>query len=316
MMNIDHSLLKKGLSSGVRKGWSGFVWSLRILLPISLLTALLEWSGWINRMDVFIQPLMSWLHLPAMAAVPLLVGCIAGIYGGIASMAMLPFSREQMTLMAIFMLIAHNLIQEGVIQGKSGFHPLKAVFFRLGMAVVTVMIVAPFLATETGISGSVGMPSSEPLLRMLRIWSISMAYLAVKLFLIMMGLLIILEILKALAWINPIVKWLAPLLRVFGLSEKVGLLWLTGAFFGLVYGSAVMIEEAKEGHLSRDELQELHLSIGANHSIIEDPAFFLAMGLNAFWLWVPRLIMAALVVRLYTLWKRWTRRPLPEVPAV
>ncbi len=295
----------KGLSSGIRKGWSGFIWVLRILLPISLLTALLEWSGWINRMDILIQPLMSWLHLPAMAAVPLLVGCIAGIYGGIASMAMLPFSREQMTLMAIFMLIAHNLIQEGVIQGKSGFHPLKAVFFRLGMAIVTVMIVAPFLATGTVTSASVGLPASVPLLAMLRIWSISTAYLVIKLFLIIMGILILLEILKALSWIDPIVKWLAPMLRVFGLSEKVGILWLTGAFFGLVYGSAVIIEEAKEGHLSKDELQELHLSIGANHSIIEDPVFFLAMGLNAFWLWVPRLVMAALVVRLFSLWRRY-----------
>jgi Fe2+ transport system protein B len=311
MMKIDSLVVKKGFSSGVRKGWSGFVWVLKILLPISLMTALLEWSGWMNRVDVFIQPMMSWLHLPPMAAIPLLVGCIAGIYGGIASMAMLPFSTDQMTLMAIFMLIAHNLIQEGVIQGRSGFHPLKAVFFRLAMAVATVMIVAPFIATgtETVVSGGIAAP--EPLLGVLRIWCISTARLVVKIFVIMMLVLILLEVFKALNWIGPIVKVLAPVLRVLGLSEKVGILWLAGAFFGLLYGAAVIIEEAKAGHLSRRELQELHLSIGANHSIFEDPVLFLAMGLNAFWLWVPRLIVAALVVRLYTLWARFTGKALP-----
>ena len=316
MMKIDPLVVKKGLSSGIRKGWSSFVWVLKILLPISLMTALLEWSGWMNRVDVFIQPLMSWLHLPPMAAVPLLAGCMAGIYGGIASMAMLPFSTEQMTLMAIFMLIAHNLIQEGVIQGKAGFHPLKAVFFRLAMAVITVMTVAPFLAAGTDAVVSGGIAAPEPLLRVLRIWCISTGMLLIKIFLIMMLILIVLEIFRALNWINPIVKVLAPLLKVFGLSEKVGILWLAGAFFGLLYGAAVIIEEAKAGHLSKKELRELHLSIGANHSIVEDPVLFLAMGLNAFWLWVPRLIMAALVVRLYTLWDRYTRKPLREGPAV
>ena len=184
------------------------------------------------------------------------------------------------------------------------------------MAVVTVMIVAPILATGTDTMVSGRMPAPDPLIHVLRMWCISTARLAVKIFLIMMLILILLEIFKALNWINPIVKGLAPVLRGLGLSEKVGILWLTGAFFGLLYGAAVIIEEAKAGNLSKKELQELHLSIGANHSIVEDPVLFLAMGLNAFWLWVPRLIMAALVVRLYTLWERYTRKALPEDPAV
>jgi len=309
-MKINRDLLRKGFLSGVRKGWSGFFWVLKILVPVSFLTALLEWSGLLYRLDFLIQPVMDWLHLPAMAALPLLIGIIAGIYGGIASMAMLPFSTEQMTLIAIFMLIAHNLIQEGIIQGKSGLHPLKATLSRLAAAAITVLLVAPFLTSGSTASAPAGVPVpvSQALTSMLKSWSLSTLFLMIKIFLIMMGILILLEVLKAVGWIESFVKMLAPLLKFLGLSKRVGILWMAGAIFGLAYGAVVIIEEAREGHLTKEELEGLHLSIGINHSIIEDPLFFLAMGLNAFWLWVPRLIMAILAVRLFSLWQRGARK--------
>ena len=89
-----------------------------------------------------------------------------------------------------------------------------------------------------------------------------------------------------------------PLLKAMGLNQKVGLLWLTAIVFGVAYGGAVIVEEAKEGHIKKEELEKLHLSIGINHSMIEDPALFLSLGLSAFWLWVPRFILAIVAVRL------------------
>jgi hypothetical protein len=86
------------------------------------------------------------------------------------------------------------------------------------------------------------------------------------------------------------------------------MLWLTAVVFGLAYGGAVIVEEAKNGDLSPEELEILHLSIGINHSMIEDPLLFMALGLSAFWLWVPRLIMAILAVHVLRLWYRY--RPL------
>ena len=76
---------------------------------------------------------------------------------------------------------------------------------------------------------------------------------------------------------------------------------MTGAVFGIVYGGAVIIEEAKEHHIQKSELMKLHLSMGVNHSLIEDPILFLSLGLNPFWLWVPRIIAAILFVHLFNL---------------
>jgi hypothetical protein len=296
-------LIKEGFFSGIRKGWDGFIWMMKILVPISLLTASLEWSGWIRHVDFLVQPVMKLLYLPPSAALPLLIGALSGIYGGIASMAVLPFSMEQMTLMAIFILIFHNVLQEGIIQGKSGIHPLKATLFRLVSAILMVIFAAQFLQSVSGGSLSEGSPfiSQETFAHMVRSWALTMLQLALRVFLIIMSLLTVMEILISLGWIDRIISFLAPLFGVFGLSTKAGIIWITALFFGLTYGAAIIVKEAENGNLSREELERLHVSIGINHSIIEDPSLFLALGLGPFWLWVPRMAAAILAVQLLKL---------------
>jgi len=302
--------LKKGTLSGLRKGWSGFIWVLKILIPISFLTSLLEWSGFITPLDSLLGPSMHWLGLPAMAAFPLLIGIFAGPYGAIGAMGVLPFSREEMTLIAIFILIAHNLIQEGAIQGKSGLHPFKATLFRLGTAVITVALVAQLFGTAPERSEVLraAVHASPPFISMLRSWALSTLDLAIRIFFILMVVITLLELLKTLGWVDPAVRFLTPLLGLLGLSPRVGFLWITGAFFGLAFGSAIIVKEVEEGNLEKEELERLHLSIGINHSVVEDPALFMAIGLSPFWLYIPRLVMAILVVRLYGLWQSYSKR--------
>jgi hypothetical protein len=45
-----------------------------------------------------------------------------------------------------------------------------------------------------------------------------------------------------------------------------------------------------------------------NHSMIEDPALFLPLGIHPFWLYVPRLVTAIITVRLVRLYQRYARR--------
>jgi spore maturation protein SpmB len=278
----------------------------KILVPISLFTALLKWTGWLDTMDFIIQPVMSLLGLPAMAALPLVSGLLTGVYGGIAAMAVLPFTREQMTLMAVFILISHNMIQEGVIQSKSGINPVKATLFRLAASAVTVMVMSHFMdggSQEAQELASAAASTSEPFLFMLRNWAVETSRLVFKIFFIIMALLTVMEVLKTLGWMDRIVLLFSPVLRLLGLSTKVGILWITAVVFGLAYGAAVIVEEAKKGDMTKEELEELQLSIGINHSMVEDPTLFLALGLSAFWLWVPRLVTAILVVHVLRLWR-------------
>jgi hypothetical protein len=306
--------LKIGLQNGLKKGWSGFLWMMKIIIPISFLTAVLAWTGWLGKIDFLIAPLMGFLGLPAVAALPIIIGGLTGIYGGIAAMAVLPFTLAEMTLLANFLLICHNLIQEGVIQAQSGLNPVKATLFRIAAAVVTVYAMTFFIQTDplaAAQAGALG-ASSQDFHLMVSAWGLSMLELTVKIFFIIMTILTLLEIAKSMGWVLPIVKALSPFLRILGLSEKVGILWMTAVVFGLAYGGAVIVEEARQGHISKEELEELQLSVGINHSMVEDPFLFLTFGISAFWLWVPRLITAMAATRLLTLWVSFRRKSVNQ----
>ncbi len=74
-MELSQNKLKYGLQAGIKKGWSGFVWMLKIIMPVSFLSALIEFSGFINKIDFLLEPVLNLLNLSPMAALPLIEVC-------------------------------------------------------------------------------------------------------------------------------------------------------------------------------------------------------------------------------------------------
>lgn len=307
---------KLGLTEGLAKGWQSYRWVLKLIVPISFFTALLEYSGVLAHLDVLLAPLMHLLGLPAAAAVPIVAGALAGVYAGLGAMAVLPFTQAQMTLLAIFILIAHLLVQEGIIQAKAGFSVAGSALVRLAAAILTVMVARWFLV-DGGVpvaelpAAAAARPSFGV---MLLGWVTAMGWLAVKIFFIVMTIMVSLAWMRRFDLIRHLVGGLRPVLRLLGLQPQVAVLWLSAVLFGILYGAAVITEEAQNGRFDADELDRLHVSIGINHSMIEDPALFLPLGIGVFWLWVPRLVAAMVAVRVYDLFL-WLRRRHAARPA-
>ncbi len=127
-MSDFQSKLKSGCVSGFKKGLSTFIWICKIIIPVSFLMALLQWTGWLSELDFLLGPLMNFLNLPAEAALPIVTGMLINLYPVIAIITVIPFTAEQMTLIAVFNLIAHALVMEGIIQHKSGLNVIKPPF--------------------------------------------------------------------------------------------------------------------------------------------------------------------------------------------
>ena len=288
---------------GTRKGLRGFWWMLKIIVPVSLATTLLNASGWMRHIEFLVEPILGILQLPGIAAYPLLAGMLTGVLGGIAAMAVLPFTTDQMTLIAIFLLISHNLIQEGIIQAKSGIHPLLITLFRLATSVFVVYIVMQFLDMQptTAVSQASFIPVQPSLIESLYDWALATLSLSITIFIIFITVMIILEVMKHHNLVVKLVDLFHPCLKILGLDKSVGILWMTAAVFGISYGSAVIIQEVRETPIEKSKLTRLHLSIGINHSLIDDPVLFLSLGLSPYWLWIPRIVAAILLVNAYNL---------------
>jgi hypothetical protein len=303
------ALLKISFQNGMIKGWNGFLWMQKIILPVSFFTVLLDFSGWLERMNGILEPLMGLIYLPANAALPLVVGLLTGIYGAIAAMSALPMTTDQMTLIVVFLLIAHNLIQEGIVQHKSGFSFFWATAVRLVAAIVTVFLMGLYLGPDTLQNVSPGASDSvqSGLWPVLGNWVADIAWLSLKILFIITTLMVVMELLKRTRFIEKMIKVASPLFRILGLNRQVGMLWMTAAVFGITYGGAVIVEEVRENSLSPDQLKPLHISIGINHAMIEDPSIFLSFGLHPFWLWIPRLVAAIVATHLYLAWRKARR---------
>ncbi len=292
--------LKGGFYAGTRKGWGSFVWICKIIIPISFLVAVIQWSGWLYRVDFLLNPLMSLINLPSEAALPIISGMLISIHAAIATMAVLPFTIEQMTLIAVFTLIAHNLIAEGIVQHKCGISFTKITLVRIGMAILTVLIVSQFFNdTAERIVVPADLTIRTPFLEVLRVWAVDVTGLLLRILVIVMTVMITLESLRWLGWNKYLFNFFRPFMRILGLPDRVVMPWVTAVVFGLLFGGGVIIEETKRRDLTKAELERLHISIGINHSMVEDPALFLALGLNGFWLWVPKLVMAIVTVQIF-----------------
>ena len=294
------SQLRSGFLAGIKRGWRSFVWICLIIIPVSILVTLLQWTGWLDRLSFLFNPLMSLINLPSQAALPIISGMLVNIYVAIAVMTAMPFTIEQLTLIAIFSLTCHNLIAEGIIQHKSGINVIKITLIRIVAAILTVLIVSLFLGdTSQSIAVPTPLTVVSPLLAVVKDWATNQIALLLRILGIIMAVMILLEFSEALGWTEYFVKIFRPLMRILRLSERTAILWVTSALFGLMYGGAITIDKARNGAFNKEELESLHISIGINHSMIEDPALFLALGLNPFWLWVPHLVMAIIAVQVY-----------------
>lgn len=297
--------------NGLRRAWAGAVWMYKIIIPVSFLTFFVSYSRLLDHLEGILGPFMHVLHLPAKAALPLVAGVLTGIYGGIAAMAVLTFTVKETMLIAVFLLISHALIPETAIQGKSGMHPAKAAAIRIVMSILVVWALGWLWHGGDQINTALGMAVAirKTFPAALGTWCIKTLLLCLQIFTILLVIMTVNEWMKAHHAAERLAGFLGPVLRLMGLSERVGLLWLTAMLFGISYGGAVIIEEARKGHLTTEELETLHVSIGINHAIIEDPSLFLPLGVHPFWLWVPRLLAAFAAVHFLRIFKK---RRLPR----
>lgn len=118
-----------------------------------------------------------------------------------------------------------------------------------------------------------------------------------KIALILVPAITLIELAKHYKVIEKITGKVKGALSFLTLPEEAAFPLLGGMFFGIVLGSALIIDYAKEGYLKKRDLLLTGIFLSISHSIIEDTVIFSVFGANPVVVITTRMILAIIITR-------------------
>ena len=288
------------------------LWIIRIIVPVSFVVTLLDFYGVIEWISIYTAPLFRLIGLQGNAAVVYFSSLFLPLYAPIAIIATLPLSLREITIFALMCLITHNLPIECAVQRRSGTPFWQTLVIRLTFSILGGILLNLILPESLALLDNFTTNTTEgydnsqfsTLNSQLLNWLNNTASLCIKIILIITALMYGQFLLKRYGIINKIVRPLAPLMRLCGLQPNSAFLWLVAQIVGLTYGAGIMAQEIEESGADREELHRINLHISVNHSLIEDTAIFCMLGVAWYFLVIPRLIFAIIIVQTYNFIKK------------
>ena len=272
------------------------LWLLKIMIPVTFLVLVLDYSGWLAVMAGWIAPVFVWIGLPGESAFVLLTSIFANIYSAIAVITTLGFTLREATILAMMCLIAHGFIIETAVVRKTGSNVVWMIVLRLLTSLASGLLLNWWLPEMAGKVGAATHVESHSFLEALTSWGIATFWLTLKIILLVLGLMFLQKMLEEFGVISALKKPLRPLMGLMGLPSSTTFSWIVANVLGLAYGSAIIMDEVNEGRMSREDADLLNHHIVVSHSQLEDPLLFAAIGIPLGWIIWPRVALAILVV--------------------
>ncbi|MBN1462556.1 MAG: nucleoside recognition protein [Paludibacteraceae bacterium] len=274
-------------------------WIIKIMLPLSLAVGLLQYFSLLPYLSDYLAPLFKLIGLSGDASIAFISSVFVSCYAPIAIISSLNLEMREIIILGAMCVISHNMIFECAVQKKTGSNPYLIFTVRLAfsfIAAIFLNVVLPENESFNKAHFSQVYHAPKTLVDFFINWSISNGLLVIRIILIIFSLMFLQNILRNFSIINWLSKSLAPVMKVMGLSPNTSFLWLVGQIVGLAYGSAILIDEIKKGEISRSETTRLNYHLALNHSQLEDPMLFVAIGAPFFWVSLPRYIFSVLLV--------------------
>lgn len=307
-----HESLAVHLRGSLERSSRTVLWLARIMIPASALVFALERSGALAWLARPLEPVMGLLGLPGAAAVALLSSILVNLYAVIAMLPVLGLDVQQLTVLALLCLVAHNFLVELAVMRRTGTPMPRMFVVRLAGGLLVAGITAR-LIPDSGFwlepVRTAGLSYTDTaalaLGPALRIWAVELGRLMLRVALLVSALVFVSRALQYLGLTDKLGALVAPPLRLMGLPRASAPAWIVANTLGLAYGAAVLAEEAASGRLSPADGDLLNHHLGVSHSLLEDTALFAALGVPGIWLVAPRLALAVVVV-----WERRLERYL------
>lgn len=129
--------LKNGFNSGMKISKKIVIFT----FPFYICVDILKQLNLLDKIGTVFSPLMKLIGLPGEASIAVISGMTLNLYAAIAAMAPLDLSLKQVTLMGLFLGIAHNLIIETAVLSRTGVTAISVLMTRVLMAFVSTFLV-------------------------------------------------------------------------------------------------------------------------------------------------------------------------------
>lgn len=298
--------IKQGLLTGLRTTWE----LSKVIFPITVLVRVLQHTPILPWIIQFLTPLMKWIGLPGEAAIPLVLGNFLNIYAAIGAILSLDLSVKHVFILAMMLSFSHNLLIESSVATKLGVKLWIIISIRMGLAVISAVVINLFWhgGYDPAHYGLVA-TSSQALTGWDQIlWnglqSASLGILQIAI--IVVPIMVFIQILKDLSWLQIISRWLSPATRFLGMKENASLTLAAGLAFGLAYGAGVMLQSYREDGVSQKDMYLATVFLVSSHAVVEDTLIFIPLGIPVWPLLIIRISVATLLTALVGFF--WNKR--------
>jgi len=273
----------------------------KIIVPISIATRFLQQWGIVDQLGVLLGPVMELVGLPGQLGLVWATGMVTSIYGGMVVFASvapgLELSVAQVTVLGSMILVAHGLPVELRIAQKAGTRFRAMALIRIGGA----LLLGWLLHMSYQLSGTLQQANHalwnpaevEPTWSA---WVFAELRTIVMIFIIILGLMTFLRVLKKLGISDLMTRLLEPVLAVLGMGREAAPITIIGMTLGLSYGGGLIIQEAQSGRLSQRDIFSSVALMGLCHSIFEDTLLLMVLGAHISGIFWGRLLFSLLVV--------------------
>ncbi|BDQ33011.1 hypothetical protein [Pseudodesulfovibrio portus] len=256
----------------------------KVMIPILVAVKILQEMGLIRYLALPLEPVMKLVGLPAEMGLVWASALINNIYTGMIVLASLvgdtPLTSAQATVLGVLLLVGHGLPVECAIARKSGARFLFQVVSRLvGAFILGWLLHMIYTATGT-LQGPAAMlftpeTGGDPTVAA---WVISQIKNMASIVLIIFTLMAIMRILQAIRVIDLMNRILRPVLSLIGIGPKASAITVIGLTMGLSYGGGLIINEAKNGNVGKEDIFYSLTLMGLCHSLIEDSLLIMLIG--------------------------------------
>ncbi len=279
----------------------------KIMIPVLIVVKILQEAGLIPLLARPLAPLMELVGLPGVYGLVWATAILNSIYAGMivlpSVMLEAPLSVAQMSVLAVLMLLAHNLPLELQITRRAGARLPFQLLLRMAGALLLGIILHQ-IYSRLGVLGEPArlLLSPEAESQTLLAWSVSQVRNLVLIFGIILTLISLMRLLSFLGVTRLMDAVLGPVLRFMGIGAKASTITVIGLTMGLSYGGGLIIGEAKSGRVGPADVFAGVSLMSLCHSLIEDTLLMLVIGGHVSGVIWGRLffsmLLTALIVRL------------------